>query len=592
MKRKLYTKIVLFLFLTVLGCVNAIGQTSSVYPIGTRNITLPKGNTYTADTLGIVSTTSELGTYGGWLDKNVGATGFFHTKEIDSVWYMVDPEGYLFYTVGVTSVVPGGDIELPSALKDWGLNIMGNWSDETIEDFPFVPRFSFLSGFKGTNSYRKNLFNQDIFPVFDADFASWVDTKAEAFVADYKDNSWVVGYQTDNELRLHYTDINSYLALDTSDLHYKAAYDWMMAEHGFVSPVSDDDVSKFGAYVAETYMSTVNTALKKYDPNHMNLGCRIHAAVKYDSLLVKAICKNVDINTINFYGAWEPSEADMDMWINAGKPFMITEFYTKAQDSGLGNEDGAGWEVYTQQDRVDHFENFGMTCLSHRGSVGWTWFKYIDKNDANKGLVNLEYEVYTDLVESMANLSKDVYNLRSYLLNMEPTVDVSNVYISPTALDLTVDDTSILNAIVIPTDATNKLVNWSSNAPSVVSVNDTGLVIARSEGSAKITVTTDDGNMTAYCIVSVTESLTGIGYSNQQMLPELYPVPVKNTLNLSIPKGEYSQYKLYSIEGQLIVDGAINSEKMSVNVSSFQQGIYFITFVSESNTYSSKFIKQ
>lgn len=591
MKRNLFSKIVLSLSIVVLSTASLISQTDTTYSIGTRTITLPNGNQYNADTLGFVDSTCELGTYGGWLDKNVGATGFFHTKEIDSVWYMVDPEGYLFYTVGVTSVIEGGDIELPSALHDWGLNTMGCWSEETIDSMPFVPKYSFLNKFKKTSTYCEELFDADIFPVFDADFATWVDAAAEDFVADYIDNPWVIGYQTDNELRLHYTDINAFLALATDDLHYIAAYDWMMDKHGFISPVSEEDELEFRAYVAETYMSTVNTALKKYDPNHMNVGCRIHAAVKYDSLLVKAICNNVDINTINFYGAWEPGEADMDMWINAGKPFMISEFYTKAQDSGLGNEDGAGWEVYTQQDRIDHFENFAMTCLSHRGSVGWTWFKYIDKNDANKGIVDIDFNVYTDLVESMANISKDVYNLRSFLLTKEPTVDVSSVMITHFTLNLTVGDTSILNAYILPTDATNKNVSWSSTASSLVTVNDTGLVIALSKGTATITTVTEDGNKTSYCIVNVTEAVTGINNVNEQILPELYPVPVIDMLNVSISKDEYSQYKIYSIEGQFILDGVVNQEKMSINVSSFKQGIYFIAFVSESGTYCLKFIK-
>lgn len=38
-----------------------------------------------------------------------------------------------------------------------------------------------------------------------------------------------------------------------------------------------------------------------------------------------------------------------DVWAN--KPFIITEFYTKAEDSGLTNVTGAGWKVRTQKDR-------------------------------------------------------------------------------------------------------------------------------------------------------------------------------------------------------------------------------------------------
>jgi hypothetical protein len=572
---------------------NVIGQLANTeYPLGIVSVNSVDHGSFLSDTLGTVTTTSEIGTYGGWIDKNVGATGYFHTKQVDSVWYLVDPEGYLFYTVGVTTVDTGGGFEMPSTLRNWGINTMGNWSNETITNYPFVPRYSFLSNFKSSSTYRKELFNQDIFPVFDADFASWIDTKAEAFVADYKDNSWVVGYQTDNELRFHYVDINNYLALDETDLHYIAAYDWMMAKHDFISPVSDEDIYEFRAYVAEVYMSTVNAALKKYDPNHMNLGCRIHAAVKYDSLLVKAICNNVDVNTINFYGAWEPSTADMDMWINAGKPFFISEFYTKAQDSGLGNEDGAGWAVYTQQDRVNHFENFAMTCLSHRGSVGWTWFRYMDKNDANKGIVSENYEVYEDLVASMQNLSKDVYNLRNYLLGIEPQVPVTAVYISSTTLSMAVGDTITLKAIVVPETATIKTVTWTSNNSSILTISDNGFATAISEGTAKITITTLDGNKTAYCSVSVTPQVSIASELYGQNNPQIFPNPVNNLLTICFPnESEFMNYTIYSSTGLVIQKGLINSNTLNINVLNMSKGLYFINFEGGNNAYRSKFIK-
>jgi hypothetical protein len=574
---------------------NARGQTGSAdYPMGTVTVNTVENGSYVSDTLGTVNTTSVLGTYGGWLEKNVGATGYFYTKQVDSVWYLVDPEGYIFITVGVTSVEEGGGINLPSALKGWGINTMGNWSEETITNFPFVPRYSFLVAFKNTNNYLKGLYNEDIFPVFDAGFETFIDTTAEDFVASYKDNPWVVGYQTDNELRFHYIDINSYLALDATDLHYKAAYNWMMDLHGYISPVSDNDVLGFRAYVAEKYMSTVNNALKKYDPNHMNLGCRIHAAVKYDTLLVKAICDNVDVNTINFYGKWEPAKADMDMWVNIGKkPFLITEFYTKAQDSGLGNADGAGWEVYTQQDRVNHFENFAMTLLSHRGSVGWTWFRYTDKNDANKGIVSDSYVVYNDLVASMANLSKDVYKLRDYLLNLPVTVSVTSVFVSPATLSLTVGDTTSLTAIVLPTTATIKSVTWSSNRNEVATVSDSGLVTAFAEGSAIITVTTRDGNKTAYCTVTVTDPISNNITPSELKSLCLYPVPVKNILSVNLPDDSFGgHYKIYTSVGNLNSEGVIEGDLINIDVSGFERGVYFINFLSETKNYASKFIKQ
>jgi uncharacterized protein YjdB len=58
-----------------------------------------------------------------------------------------------------------------------------------------------------------------------------------------------------------------------------------------------------------------------------------------------------------------------------------------------------------------------------------------------------------------------------------------------------------LTATVSPSNAFNKTVAWSSSDPSVVSVSATGLVTAKSLGTATVTVTTADGGHTAACTV-------------------------------------------------------------------------------------------
>lgn len=46
--------------------------------------------------------------FGGYKQKKVKATGFFRTEKIDGRWWFVDPEGYLFLSVGVDCVNLGG----------------------------------------------------------------------------------------------------------------------------------------------------------------------------------------------------------------------------------------------------------------------------------------------------------------------------------------------------------------------------------------------------------------------------------------------------------------------------------------------------
>ena len=59
-----------------------------------------------------------------------------------------------------------------------------------------------------------------------------------------------------------------------------------------------------------------------------------------------------------------------------------------------------------------------------------------------------------------------------------------------------------LTATITPTDATNKLITWTSDNENVATVSN-GRVVAKSSGTATITATTSDGEHTATCKVTV-----------------------------------------------------------------------------------------
>ncbi len=404
-----------------------LGNDSTAYfNIGSTSVKLPSGKTYATDTIGMVCSVTETGTYGGWKEKSHPARGFFYADTFEGNWCIVDPEGYEFIAMSVTSVDKGGGVSLPDDLKRHYLNSLGNWCDLSIPDIPNCPRFNFLQGFKNTSSELKNLFDQNILPVFDSEYENYCNTQAALFVSPFVNNSWVLGYFTDNELTFHKVLLDDYLALDTINDNYKASHNWMVERKGSVYTISENDRSEFRGFVASTYASAIHQGLKQHDPNHMILGPRLHASGKYNEYILRGIGPFIDIMGINFYSRWDPDVESMDLWLKeAGKPFLITEFYTKGMDTGLPNASGAGWEVYTQQDRAWFFENFALALLSHPGSVGWQWFRYIDKDGVNKGIISEDYKWYTVLLESMNKIGKDVYNLRRFLLGQsyDPVYD-------------------------------------------------------------------------------------------------------------------------------------------------------------------------
>ena len=82
------------------------------------------------------------------------------------------------------------------------------------------------------------------------------------------------------------------------------------------------------------------------------------------------------------------------------------------------------------------------------------------------------------------------------------TTAVTGVTLNENTLTLTVGQEEILVATVLPDDATNKSVTWSSDNPAVATVLH-GVVTARGVGDAIITVTTVDGEKTDVCTVFV-----------------------------------------------------------------------------------------
>ena len=84
-------------------------------------------------------------------------------------------------------------------------------------------------------------------------------------------------------------------------------------------------------------------------------------------------------------------------------------------------------------------------------------------------------------------------------------IHVTSVSLNKGSLTLDEGDSDTLAATVLPENATDKSVTWTSSDSSVASVDNNGKVTAVSEGQATITVTTNDGGLTATCQVTVNQ---------------------------------------------------------------------------------------
>ena len=72
-----------------------------------------------------------------------------------------------------------------------------------------------------------------------------------------------------------------------------------------------------------------------------------------------------------------------------------------------------------------------------------------------------------------------------------------------------IGDTETLTATILPDNADNKNVKWSSSDENVATVTN-GVVTAKAAGTATITVTTEDGGYTASCTVTVTANASSV----------------------------------------------------------------------------------
>lgn len=401
--------------------------------------------------------TVPLDAFGGWQGQRLEATGFFHARKIQDRWWLIDPAGHRFLHVAVNSVSAGDSPQNRRAfparfgtaerwrdatvalLREHGFNGTGCWSDDALSSqdgrsLVYTPTLRFMSGYgrrrggtfqePGHTGYP----NRCIF-AFDPEFEQYADEIARS-LAEKKDDPWLLGYFSDNEMPFPRDSLDRYLQLEAGDPGREAARRWWAERQGDQAgdqPITDADRDAWLGYLADRYFSIVSRAIKRYDPNHLYLGSRFYSSEKNCREVFVAAGRHVDVISVNVYGVWTPTPEMLRKWTEwSGRPILVTEWYAKGQDTGMGNLSGAGWTVATQQERGYFYQNFVLGLLQARNVVGWHWFKYMDNDpedrrtdpsnrDSNKGIVTTSYEPYAPLLQQMRELNSVVYPLTEYL---------------------------------------------------------------------------------------------------------------------------------------------------------------------------------
>ena len=159
--------------------------------------------------------------------------------------------------------------------------------------------------------------------------------------------------------------------------------------------------------------------------------------------------------------------------------------------------------------------------------------------DANGKVTGLKAGTATIIATSKTNSS-----ITASCAVTVKAVAVTGVTLTPATATVQVDGTTTLSYSITPDNATDKTVSWSSDDENVATVDANGKVTGVAEGTAIITVKTNDGGFTASCTVEVTESsTTSTGYTTHA--PEKYEEPKGYNTPLSQFGGR--EYEVYYV---------------------------------------------
>lgn len=217
------------------------------------------------------------------------------------------------------------------------------------------------------------------------------------------------------------------------------------------------------------------------------------------------------MTVIDIYGTWEGG----DSFELAIDPIVVTKvgevYYAEYSDAGYGDYAGTSgsFEGALSNAGVLSFESTdGKLTFDINTNINKLNWSYVD-DDAlvyAMGDVNCNFLTASQATAEFNNGTVTVLNAGDFHLTATAANGVSatlyvhadayvaaTVTVSEPSVTLTEGETYQINATV-NADATNKTLSYSTNKNSVASVSNTGLVTAKAEGNAVITVTTADGN--------------------------------------------------------------------------------------------------
>lgn len=394
--------------------------------------------------------------YGGWKERREKASGFFRTAEVGGRWWLVDPDGYLFYSIGIDCVryqsptrvagrekvfakLPQGSDERTDfyranatlrygeenfveswkvmqsrRLQSWGFNTVANWSDPAMWEGATVPFVVNLNiGKSGKNWHR--------FPdVYSEEFLQTIEAEANVQCSRFRDEPFLIGYFTGNEERWPHRHFIDLILNDTEPTATQQFIRQFLSENGD-TPASREHLTEV---LSRQYFKSVVEAISKADPNHLILGIRWAGGNAPDAVM-KA--NDVfDVFSLNFYRFQPSSELIQHLHQLTGLPLMIGEFHFGAVDRGYAP---ALVMVKDQKERGVAYRYYMERAAAMPELVGAHYFQFVDQpvtgrfdgENYNFGFVTQLDIPYSEMVASARITHSRIYPIHAGKLEATKT---------------------------------------------------------------------------------------------------------------------------------------------------------------------------
>ncbi|WP_396637175.1 Ig-like domain-containing protein [Maribacter sp. R77961] len=171
-------------------------------------------------------------------------------------------------------------------------------------------------------------------------------------------------------------------------------------------------------------------------------------------------------------------------------------------------------------------------------------------------------------------------------ITVEPnSIGVTGVTLNESSATLEIGQSIVLTATINPEDATDQTVQWSSSDETIATVDGNGEVIAVSEGTATITVTTVDGAYTADLTLTVdSTTCASVNLTPEYNINGQEYVAAESNGSITLSEGDWLILSVLPNDGAFSITGPNGNEKpMDINdltLFNFSQsdtGIYTFT---------------